>query len=93
MTLAQHVDGSVRRGDLADQAVFTQEQDVVLAIAQVKRNAQKGNDPVLAQKRAEGLAGIDCAKCGEEIGKARLKALPGAIRCITCEEERETSHS
>lgn len=32
-----------------------------------------------------------CTECGSEIPAARLKALPFAIRCRTCEQERETS--
>ena len=31
-----------------------------------------------------------CAECGSEIPEARLKALPFAIRCRTCEQERES---
>ena len=29
-----------------------------------------------------------CEDCGEEIPKKRLKALPGAFRCVVCEEAR-----
>lgn len=29
---------------------------------------------------------IDCIDCGEEIGSARKKALPSAVRCIDCQE-------
>lgn len=32
---------------------------------------------------AEGTYGV-CAKCGEDIDPKRLKALPTAIRCISC---------
>jgi DnaK suppressor protein len=47
----------------------------------------------------EALARLDsgkfgrCAECGSEIPAARLKALPSAIRCRTCEQEHETSSS
>jgi DnaK suppressor protein len=35
-----------------------------------------------------GLYGI-CAQCGEEIPLERLKALPFAAYCVTCEEKRD----
>lgn len=30
-----------------------------------------------------------CGECGEEIAQNRLRALPFAVRCKTCEEKRE----
>ena len=32
-----------------------------------------------------------CYECGDEIAEARLRALPFAVRCKDCEEERETA--
>jgi len=56
----------------------------------------------LIQMRAEILAGIDaalvrvdagqygfCLECGGEIAARRLHALPFAVRCQACEEQRE----
>jgi RNA polymerase-binding transcription factor len=56
----------------------------------------------LLQARAETLARIDeallrldageygsCAACDGEISERRLRALPVAVRCQTCEERRE----
>lgn len=40
------------------------------------------------RKVVEGTYGI-CDTCGERIGKKRLKAAPGAIRCIGCQEDFE----
>ena len=31
----------------------------------------------------------DCAECGEPIPAARLRALPGARRCVGCQREAE----
>ena len=45
----------------------------------------------------EALARLDegrygtCYECGDEIAEARLRALPFAVRCKDCEEERETA--
>jgi len=56
----------------------------------------------LLQMRAETLARIDeallrlgagqygsCFECAEEISDRRLRAMPFAVRCQTCEETRE----
>ncbi len=56
----------------------------------------------LLQMKAETLRGIDealgrldvgeygwCFQCGVEISETRLRALPFAVRCKTCEEKRE----
>ena len=32
----------------------------------------------------------ECIECGAEIPKARLKAIPGVQRCVSCEENLET---
>lgn len=37
---------------------------------------------------SEGKYGI-CEECGEEIGEARLSAIPFALCCRECQEERE----
>jgi DnaK suppressor protein len=36
-----------------------------------------------------GLYG-DCIDCGDEISEARVRALPFAVRCLDCQEARET---
>ncbi|MEE3138504.1 MAG: TraR/DksA C4-type zinc finger protein [Acidobacteriota bacterium] len=56
----------------------------------------------LIQMKAETLTKIEealqrlkigaygnCFECGEEVSEQRLRALPFAIRCTVCEEERE----
>ncbi len=40
----------------------------------------------------EGSYGI-CTDCGDDIPMARLRAYPGAIRCITCQSIYERTHS
>jgi phage/conjugal plasmid C-4 type zinc finger TraR family protein len=41
---------------------------------------------------AEGSYGI-CNDCGDDIPIARLRAYPGAMRCITCQSVYERTHS
>ena len=33
-----------------------------------------------------------CFDCGEEIGEARMKANPAAVRCVSCQEKKERNH-
>jgi DnaK suppressor protein len=42
-----------------------------------------------ALEESQGAPRTDCVDCGEPIGKARLKAMPHAQRCITCQSEYE----
>jgi len=37
---------------------------------------------------ADGTYGT-CVECGKPIGQARLKALPEAVTCVTCQEKIE----
>ena len=34
----------------------------------------------------------ECEECGEEIGLPRLKAMPYAELCITCQGKRDVGH-
>ena len=40
----------------------------------------------------EGSYGI-CAECGQDIGFERLRASPGALRCIQCQTQFEKTHA
>jgi RNA polymerase-binding protein DksA len=67
---------------LADAAA---EMDVAMVI----RESQELQDIEAALARiADGSYGM-CADCGEEIGRARLKAYPAAERCLPCQEKDE----
>jgi DnaK suppressor protein len=41
---------------------------------------------------AEGTYGI-CSSCGQDIGFERLRASPGAERCIRCQTQFEKTHA
>lgn len=43
-------------------------------------------------KIREGTYGT-CEDCGEPIPEARLRAVPGAIRCICCQEQEDRTHA
>lgn len=42
-----------------------------------------------ARASLQGERRTTCVDCDEPIGKARLKALPHAQRCISCQEDYE----
>jgi DnaK suppressor protein len=41
---------------------------------------------------AEGTYGV-CSNCGQDIGFERLRATPGAERCIRCQTQFEKTHA
>ena len=41
---------------------------------------------------ADGTYG-ECIECGQDIGFARLKATPSALRCIVCQTRFEKTHA
>ncbi len=47
--------------------------------------------PNLMRARAKALQGTRgiCDRCGDEIPEARLKVVPGAIRCVACQRKSE----
>jgi DnaK suppressor protein len=65
------------------------QEDIEFALLQMKTETL--NKITLALRRlAEGTYG-SCLECGEDIATARLRALPFAVRCTTCEEARESA--
>ena len=42
----------------------------------------------LVERIEDGTYGT-CVECGKPIGQARLKALPEAVTCVTCQEKIE----
>ena len=72
-------------GEVSDVDV---QQDLELALVQMKLETLRQVDAALDRLDA-GRYGR-CAECGEEIAAARLKALPFAVRCLDCEEARES---
>lgn len=68
-----------------------------------ENDVREGLDLTLLEMRANTLSGIDgaiarldagkygfCFECDGPIAVRRLRALPFAVRCRSCEEERET---
>src|SRR5688500_3425081 len=65
------------------------QEDIEFALIQMKAETLNKIDEALA-RLDEGRYGM-CYECGDEIAEARLRALPFAVRCKDCEEEREAA--
>jgi DnaK suppressor protein len=78
--------------DVLDQGESSEvdiQDDIEFALIQMKSETLNKIDAAL-RRLEEGTYG-NCFECGDEIAEARLKALPFAVRCKDCEEERETA--
>lgn len=77
---------SVKSPDEMEFAVQTVEQDVNVTTASVRSSMLKQINYAL-ERVAGGTYG-ECQACGEQISPNRLKAVPWAECCLTCEELR-----
>ena len=93
------VDGRIRNGR-ADRSI-----DVGDTLDRSDAHIQGDVDLTLLQMQAENLGRINaalvrleagtygrCFECDRDIADRRLRALPFAVRCQTCEERREHAH-
>jgi DnaK suppressor protein len=65
------------------------QEELEFALIQMKSETlNKVNDAL--RRLEQGDYGY-CFECGEEIGEKRLRALPFAVRCKSCEERKETA--
>jgi DnaK suppressor protein len=77
---------SVQSPDAVEFATRTAEQDVTAVTASIRSRMLK--EVVGALERVEsGNYGL-CEACSREISPARLKAIPWARYCLTCQELR-----
>jgi DnaK suppressor protein len=76
--------GAADAGDLWEGDV---RDDLELALMQMKGETLARIDAALRRLDAGSFG--DCAECDEPIAASRLRALPFAVRCTTCEGERE----
>jgi DnaK suppressor protein len=101
LELAQDVQGRIRGArtdnsndhDVFDEGEVSEidiQDEIQFALIQMKAETLKKIDTAL-RRLEEGAYG-HCFECGNEIAKARLLALPFAVRCKDCEEARETAN-
>jgi RNA polymerase-binding protein DksA len=84
-----HVVGAVP--DPGDESVQSLIQDLDQAEASRDLSELRTLDAARA-RMADGSYGY-CTKCGQEIGFERLRANPGAERCIQCQTQFEKTHA
>jgi DnaK suppressor protein len=65
------------------------QDEIEFALIQMKSETLNKINDALARLE-QGDYG-NCFECGEEIAEKRLRALPFAVRCKDCEEEREVA--
>jgi DnaK suppressor protein len=75
--------------DIGDLSMLDVLSDTGIALADIMRERLTQMEEA-EKKLANGTAGI-CEDCGEEIDEERLRVVPYAIRCVTCQEEHEAS--
>jgi DnaK suppressor protein len=78
--------------DVLDQGESSEvdiQEDIEFALIQMKSETLNKVNEAL-RRLEEGTYG-NCFECGDEVSEARLRALPFAVRCKDCEQERETA--
>ncbi|HJA77018.1 TraR/DksA family transcriptional regulator [uncultured Desulfovibrio sp.] len=71
--------------DVFDQATELERLDRESALLRARSQMDRGGP--------EWIDGVPCCReCGEPIPAKRLEALPGVGLCLSCQEERESSH-
>ena len=73
--------------DVEEQSVDDFVQEVDFALMQMKSETLRKIDEAV-RRLEEDRYGV-CAECGAEIAAARLKALPFALLCFSCQEQQE----
>jgi DnaK suppressor protein len=77
---------SIQTPDAVEFAVKTAEQDVTAVTVEIRSRMLKEIEVAL-ERMAQGTYG-ECEGCGMNISPGRLKALPWARYCVTCQELR-----
>ena len=73
--------------DVADDAANTYARQMLLGLSERERAVIRQIDEAL-DRIDEGGFGL-CEDCGDEIGEARLLALPYATLCVECKAKQE----
>jgi DnaK suppressor protein len=75
-----------RHGDFVDQASDDNEVHVNLRLLQIDAKLLRAIEAAI-DRIEKGSYGI-CTSCGQDIGLARLKAVPWTSVCIECKEKK-----
>ncbi|MEO1085881.1 MAG: TraR/DksA family transcriptional regulator [Acidobacteriota bacterium] len=77
----------INSDDFADRANNSYNRETMFALSDTERRLMIEIDEAL-QRFEDGTYGI-CVHCGQQIGIARLQAVPWAALCIDCAELKE----
>jgi DnaK suppressor protein len=77
---------SVQTPDEVEFAIRSAQQDLSAATMEMRSRTLREVESAL--KRVAGGTYGECEACGEEISANRLKAIPWARYCLTCQELR-----
>jgi DnaK suppressor protein len=73
--------------DVADDAANTYARQMLLGLSERERAVMRQIDEALDRIDEGGFG--QCEDCGDEIGEARLMALPYATLCVECKAKQE----
>lgn len=71
---------------MMDEIDLAQENDEFYRQQALREHYRRAN---IGDALPQDAANILCLDCGEEIGAARMKANPAAVRCVDCQEKIE----
>ena len=77
---------SIQTPDEVEFAIKAAEQDLTAATAEIRSQMLREIDGAL-KRVAKGTYG-ECEGCGAEVSASRLKAIPWARYCLSCQELR-----
>ena len=83
-------DGTNREPDSVDASDVNFQQAIAVSLLQMQAATLAHIDAAL-RRLDDGRYGF-CFECSDPIAAARLRALPVAVRCRACEEQREQAH-
>jgi DnaK suppressor protein len=77
---------NIQTPDNVEFAIKSAEQDLTAATAELRSRTLRDIENAL--RRVAGGTYGECEACGEQISPNRLKAIPWARYCLSCQEER-----
>lgn len=73
--------------DVGERSLIDVLTDTGLVVADIRRQELTRMEDAMG-RLAEGVYGV-CEECGAEIGEERLRVVPYATRCVSCQTRQE----
>ena len=84
-------EGDIHRAAEAEQFVDEVQDDIGITLVQMHSETLSKVDTAI-RRLEQGVYG-QCADCGNAIAPERLRALPFAVRCLSCQTSRESTRT